>query len=757
MLLAFNGRAQSDSNGEMELDALFTPVNEIYFSFDAPADRATLDAISRIISIDNVREGRVWAYANRSEFGKFLKYGYTWKLLPHPGSLNSNPRMLDRVDTKGITEWDFYPTYDGYLQMMNDYAANYPDLCTLIEFGTSIQNRKLLAVRITSNVNTHKPEFFYTSTMHGDETTGYVLMLRLIDYLLSNYGTNPRITQLIDNIDLYVNPLANPDGTYKGGNNSVSGAIRYNANFIDINRNFPDPEDGPHPDGNAWQKETIAFMDFAEAHHFVMSANFHGGSEVMNYPWDTWSRLHTDTPWLLLVCNEYADTAQAYSPSGYMNDFGTGVTNGYAWYTITGGRQDYMTFFHQCREVTMEISETKNPPASQLPNFWNYNYRSLLNYLEQVTYGITGTITDSITGEPVRAQVFILNHDLAIDSSMVFSRETDGAYFRLLKSGNWTMEVSAPGYVTKTITDVNVTDYNRTVRNVELCPLGVWAGFSASSTQLIAGQSISFTDQSVGDPTAWQWSFPGATPAQSLAQNPVAITYAEEGVYDVTLTASNSNYSNTKEQWNYILVGNQYLMPSGRINTCQGMFYDDGGPNHPYTRNTEKVVTFTSTDPDKQMRIIFQEFALNTDCLAERLEIYNGDNLAAPLIGSWCGTDNPGSILSSNTARSLTVKFVAADADPQSGWKASLQCDTGVGIVASRQSDISIWPIPAKEVVYLSNVPEHAQIEIFSTNGQHVWKGEASASINTRNLKPGIYWMKITGETLNITKKIIIH
>jgi murein tripeptide amidase MpaA len=92
-------------------------------------------------------------------------------------------------------------------------------------------------------------------------------MMHLIDYLLEGYGTDPRITEMIDNTEIFINPLANPDGTYHGGNNSVYGAQRYNANNIDLNRNYPDPADGPHPDGNAWQQETVAFMAYATGAH----------------------------------------------------------------------------------------------------------------------------------------------------------------------------------------------------------------------------------------------------------------------------------------------------------------------------------------------------------------------------------------------------------------------------------------------------------------------------------------------------------
>ena len=41
-----------------------------------------------------------------------------------------------------------------------------------------------------------------------------------------------------------------------------------------------------HPDGNQWAPENIAIMDFSNEHNFVLSANFHGGSLVANYPWD---------------------------------------------------------------------------------------------------------------------------------------------------------------------------------------------------------------------------------------------------------------------------------------------------------------------------------------------------------------------------------------------------------------------------------------------------------------------------------------
>ncbi|MBK7239236.1 MAG: PKD domain-containing protein [Flavobacteriales bacterium] len=68
--------------------------------------------------------------------------------------------------------------------------------------------------------------------------------------------------------------------------------------------------------------------------------------------------------------------------------------------------------------------------------------------------------------------------------------------------------------------------------------------FNESITQLCAGNSVTFTDASLLSPTSWSWSFPGGTPSNSTAQNPV-ISYAGPGTYTVTLIASNGNGTGT--------------------------------------------------------------------------------------------------------------------------------------------------------------------------------------------------------------------
>ena len=449
----------------------FSPLakaDEIYFRF-AVKERKELDQITRITSIDNFRNDTVYAIGTPTQVEKIKSIGYEIEIMPNPNKLGADIKMAQ--STRDMAAWDSYPTYTAYVQMMQDFQTNYPSICRTVNIGSSVLGRDLLYVKISDNVDSQEaePEVMYTGTMHGDETTGYILLLRLIDSILTAYGTDPQITDMVNGMEIWINPLANPDGTYHGGNNTVSGAIRYNANSADLNRNFPDPGHGAHPDGNVWQPETIAMMNVAAQQNWIISANFHGGAEVVNYPWDNWVRRHPDDAWYQGVCHQYAESCQAHAPAGYMNDLNDGITDGYDWYPVYGGRQDFMNYWQGCREVTIELSSVKLLSASLLPAHWGYNRVSFFQWLRQVNYGIHGLVTDSSTGLPVFATISVIGHDA--DSSEVYTDPDVGDYYRMIVPGTYSLRYSSPGYTTKTVNNVTVNSLSATIVDVQLAPL----------------------------------------------------------------------------------------------------------------------------------------------------------------------------------------------------------------------------------------------------------------------------------------------
>lgn len=444
--------------------SLFTnEIGEQYFRFPVPS-RDELKLITRMISIDNVQDGYVYAYSTEAGLAKFRAAGYFYEVLPHPGQLYK-PQMSSNPDkVRGL---EVYPTYEAYVNLMYQFSVDHPDICQVYNIGNSVNGRELIVAKISDNVNVeeNEPEFFYTSTMHGDETTGYILMLDLISLLLTNYDISPRIANIIDNMEIWINPLANPDGTYHGGNNTVFNATRFNANGVDLNRNFPDPQAGPHPDGEEWQPETIIMMDFADAHKFNMGANIHGGVEVLNYPWDFWATLHADDDWYIYTCTIYATAAHENSPTGYMTYLNNGITNGYQWYETHGGRQDYMNYFQRSREVTLEISNVKLLPENQLLAYWDYNRESMLLYMEEAMYGIHGLVTN-LNSEPLSALITVLDHDM--DNSEIYTDPDVGDYHRLLNAGTYDLEFSSYGYLPQIIENININEGETTIVDVVL-------------------------------------------------------------------------------------------------------------------------------------------------------------------------------------------------------------------------------------------------------------------------------------------------
>ncbi len=444
-------------------------------------DRAQLESLSRLVSIDSVYEDRVLAEANPQQLDRLRKSTFTWTAIEDSEAPKLATMCPAGWEDDTNRNWDCYPSYGQYEALMANYAADYPALCQLVDLGATsnqVSPHRLWILRISDNpaVEEDEPETLYASTMHGDETTGYVLMLRLINELLTGYGSDPELTSLVDDLEIWINPLHNPDGTYRSGDHTVDGATRYytdangSPNGPDPNRNFPDPEDGDHPDGYPWWTETQHMMDFAEEHSIVLSANFHGGIEVVNYPWDTWERRHVDDAWLIHISRAYADAAQAASPPGYMTALNNGITNGYDWYTTSGNRQDFMTYFHGSREVTIELSDSHLLPASQLDDHWVWNRQALLDYLGQARYGIHGVVTDQ-GGQPLDATIEIVGHDSVADRSFAYTDPDVGDYHRLLLPGTYNVRITAPGHESAEVAGVTVPAGGGTILDAVLQPL----------------------------------------------------------------------------------------------------------------------------------------------------------------------------------------------------------------------------------------------------------------------------------------------
>ena len=270
------------------------------------------------------------------------------------------------------------PGYTSYTDMetfCSKMAKDYPALATRFVIGKSVENRELVGVKIASRPSAKKIK--YVGNIHGDETVGRELLVRLIQHLLENYGHDTEITRLIDETEIHILPSMNPDGFYR--------RRRTNARNYDLNRNFPDRFYGQI---SAMQPETKAIIQWSLQENFTISANLHGGDLVANYPYDgnRSRRSHVNTPTKddALFRKMALSYSMNHPEMKLSKQFPNGITNGANWYVLYGGMQDWNYLHTNDKGITIEVSKVKNPPAYTLQSYWEKNKKSLIEFMKQV-------------------------------------------------------------------------------------------------------------------------------------------------------------------------------------------------------------------------------------------------------------------------------------------------------------------------------------------------------------------------------------
>lgn len=324
-------------------------------------DRSFLSVLRRQpdLTIDHVKPNQFEVYGPRG-LGAYLARIHA-------------PMVQMTVDAKALGA---YPTHEQVTRELQNIAATYPNTTRLFSIGRSVQGRDLWVMKISRNVqiDDNRPEFKYIANMHGDEIVGRELMVRLIRDLAAGDGKDPWITKLLDETQIYIMPSMNPDG--------ATAIRRGNGNSVDLNRDFPDfttSDNQNRPEGRA--PETQAVMRWEASRKFRLSANFHGGSEVVNYPWDTEPDPHPQDALVKALSLDYAKRAPYIGASTV---FQNGITNGYAWYEVDGGMQDWSYYWHKDLQLTVELSNTKYPGYDRVDYYYQQNRGALINFIGRV-------------------------------------------------------------------------------------------------------------------------------------------------------------------------------------------------------------------------------------------------------------------------------------------------------------------------------------------------------------------------------------
>jgi hypothetical protein len=283
-----------------------------------------------------------------------------------------------RLGAQTIVTTQIYRDYDdpvrGIRAFIDSMAKNNP-LVSVDTIGVSYQGRPMLAVKIgPKDDSPQRPNVLFMATYHAREWAATEMALRLIKYLAVAPGTNPRVDSLVQARDIWILPVANPDGyeyTFTGDRlwRKTRSPQAGGAFGVDMNRNHrqnwglddvgssPDPTSdiyrGPSP---ASEIETRNIEAFHVAHPPVVSISYHTYSGLLLFsPSAVYGQLSADLPVYRTLAGTNQRSAVRDNLAGSARSFYSPNTS-WTLYTTNGEYNDWASAKYATLSFTPEMS-----------------------------------------------------------------------------------------------------------------------------------------------------------------------------------------------------------------------------------------------------------------------------------------------------------------------------------------------------------------------------------------------------------------
>lgn len=362
-----------------------------------------------------------------------------------------------------------YHTYQETVIELDSLADLFPDITRLDSIGQSTQfGYTIWCLKISDNPDQDEdePNIMFNGMHHGDEPMGNEVCLGLIKYLLNNYGSDPQVTNWVDNIQIYIIPIVNPEGYVitvdeslywrKNCRDNDENGIFDDEDGVDLNRNYDfywewggsgmpyaPTYRGPYPFS---EFESQALRDLGLEKRFVFSISYHTfGAEVL-YPWSLW-REPPDTFYYENAPDDPVLTAIATEMGSRIKKQFGGTYDVYRLTAHCGYSHNWFYGVGGTYEFIIELCDNELiPPGEQIQGIVEDNLPGPFYLLDRLSgAGLIGRVTDAQTSLPLSAEVEILEATSPVLTPRTSNPEY-GSYFRILEPGNYTMRVGKDGY-----------------------------------------------------------------------------------------------------------------------------------------------------------------------------------------------------------------------------------------------------------------------------------------------------------------------
>jgi len=296
-------------------------VSEVRIFINAPSDVSELR--KQGLSFEHIKLNDTYfdVSLDSIQISKLKKTGYSYEIIIDDLTKDYLERTKESrgkiIPKKAGTPLGFglgsmggFYTFSEVVALLDSMRVRYPNLISAKDsIGSSVEGRTLWAVKISDNtdVKENEPEVFYNSLIHGNEQQGMMILIYFMYHLLENYGTDPEVTYLVNNRELYFLPVINPDGYTYNEQISPDGGGMWRRNRrdcgggifgVDLNRNFgykwgiDNIGSDPNPGGFGYrgtgpfsEPESQVIRDFCISHNFIISNSFHTPMTCVFPPW----------------------------------------------------------------------------------------------------------------------------------------------------------------------------------------------------------------------------------------------------------------------------------------------------------------------------------------------------------------------------------------------------------------------------------------------------------------------------------------
>ena len=377
-----------------------------------------------------------------------------------------------------------YHTAGEVAHELDSIARNHSSITRLDTIGySSFDSVPLFALKISDNPleNEDEPEIHYIGCHHAEEILGIEICMYMISELTSNYATDPTINDWVNNREIWFVPLMNPDGhsvvmappettwrdtTWRDNkrDNNNNGFFELAYDGVDLNRNYDfywteggstDPSSefykGPY---SFSENETRAIRDLALANNFTFCITYHsaryGLTEVVYFPWDWEGGYSPDFPCIRTIADSISKRI--------IKDSGIGYYSALPGQGLDGRARNWLYGVCGIYTYCIEVGTTTIPPGWMVDDICQRNLPGAYYLLERVSEsGISGCIYDSLTGEPLSAEIIIHSY---YDPNLPPRRSDSkyGRFLRMLKPGTYDIEIRKTGYVSVHFNDLQIIE-----------------------------------------------------------------------------------------------------------------------------------------------------------------------------------------------------------------------------------------------------------------------------------------------------------